>query len=189
MNTIIIYAHPSHSGHHGYFLEQLRTLLDNKNIAYEVLDLYALNFDPTLKSEELYSLEKNNNTKTYQEKIKNADKLVFIYPTWWQGMPAILKGFFDRIFSAGFAFEYRNHLPFGLLKGKLAAVFSATGGPAVINKFIIGETAMKVINKNILGFCGIKSKGFTIGSARELSDNHKKQIINIASSVITYLYK
>ncbi|MFZ2310168.1 MAG: NAD(P)H-dependent oxidoreductase [Patescibacteria group bacterium] len=192
MNTLIVYAHPTHTGHHGYFLDQLISVLDNKNIDYEVLDLYNLNYDPILKAEELGSRTThkiNETTLDYQEKVKNADKLIFIYPTWWQGMPAILKGFFDRVFASGFAFIYKGGLPVALLKGKKAAVFSATGGPKVINKFLLSERGMKVITKNILGFCGIKAKGFSIGSARELNDNHKKQIITVASSMVSYLYK
>lgn len=192
MNTLIVYAHPGHTGHHGYLLDQLKTVLDNKNIVYEVLDLYALGFDPILKAEELRlrnDYKVSNDVEKYQEKIKKADKLIFIYPTWWQSLPAILKGFFDRVFSAGFAFEYKNGLPVALLKGKTAAVFSATGGPKIINKFIVGDRGMKIIVKNILGFCGIKAKGFSIGSARALTDNHKKQIITMVSSMVSYLYK
>jgi NAD(P)H dehydrogenase (quinone) len=192
MNTLIIYAHPGHTGHHGYFLDQLISVLDNKNITYEVLDLYTLNYDPILKAEELGSRATHKIseiTLDYQEKVKNADKLIFIYPTWWQGMPAILKGFFDKVFASGFAFMYKGGLPVALLKGKKAAVFSATGGPKIINKFLLGERGMKVITKNILGFCGIKAKGFSVGSARELNDNHKKQIITVASSMVSYLYK
>lgn len=192
MNTLIIYAHPGHTGHHGYFLDQVISLLDNKNIAYEVLDLYALNYDPILKADELGSRATHKIseiTLDYQEKVKNADKLIFIYPTWWQGMPAILKGFFDRVFSSGFAFIYKGGLPVALLKGKKAAVFSATGGPKIINKFLLGERGMKIIIKNILGFCGIKAQGFSVGSARELNDNHKKQIITVANSMVSYLYK
>lgn len=192
MNTLIIYAHPGHAGHHGYLLDQVISILDNKNITYEVLDLYALNYDPILKVEELSSRATHKISEIildYQEKVKNADKLIFIYPTWWQGMPAILKGFFDRVFASGFAFMYKNGLPVALLKGKKAAVFSATGGPKIINKFLLGERGMKVITKNILGFCGIKAKGFSVGSARELNDNHKKQIITVASSMVSYLYE
>jgi NAD(P)H dehydrogenase (quinone) len=192
MNTLIVYAHPSHTGHHGYFLDQVTSVLDNKNIAYETLDLYALNYDPILKAEELGSRTTHKISKitlNYQEKIKSADKLIFIYPTWWQGMPAMMKGFFDQVFSSGFAFMYKNGLPVALLKGKKAAVFSATGGPKIINKFLLGERGMKVITKDILGFCGIKAKGFSIGSARELNNSHKKQIITTASELVSYLYK
>jgi NAD(P)H dehydrogenase (quinone) len=192
MNTLIVYAHPGHAGHHGYFLDQIKTILDNKKIVYEVLDLYALNYDPILKIEELGSRTAHKISEVtldYQEKVKNADKLIFIYPTWWQGMPAILKGFFDRVFASGFAFVYKGGLPVALLKGKKAAVFSATGGPKIINKFLIGDRGMKIIVKNILGFCGIKAKGFSVGSARELTDGHKKQIITEASAMVSYLYK
>ena len=192
MKTLIIYAHPTHLGHHGYFLEELKIVLNNKKIDYSILDLYALNYDPVLRAEDLNFLPDykiSEITRSYQEKVIAADNLIFIYPTWWQGMPAILKGFIDKVFAAGFAFEYRKSMPRGLLNGKRAAVFSATGGPKMINKFIIGDKGMKLMLNNILKFCGFEAKGFSVGSARTLNDHQKKQIITEVSKMVLYLYK
>lgn len=192
MKTLIVYGHPNHLGHHGYFLEQLLLILDNKKVEYQVLDLYALKFDPVLKNEELSRQDDSlvsPEVKEYRQKVSEADKLIFIFPTWWQGAPAIVKGFFDRVFSAGFAFKYENGLPKGLLKGKRAAVFSATGGPRVINKFIIGDKGLKVTVGNTLRFCGMRAKGFSVGSARKLDDNKKRLILNQVTKMVSYLYK
>jgi NAD(P)H dehydrogenase (quinone) len=192
MKTLIVYGHPHHQGHHGYFLEQLLLILDNKKIDYDVLDLYALKFDPVLTTEELSKQDGsviNSEIKEFRQKISETDKLIFIFPTWWQGAPAIVKGFFDRVFSAGFAFKYENGLPKGLLKGKKAAVFSATGGPRIISKLIIGDKSLKVTVNNTLRFCGMRAKGFSIGSARALDDNKKRLILNQVTKMISYLYK
>lgn len=193
MKTLIVYSHPHHNGHHGYFLEQLLLILLNKKIEYEVLDLYALSFDPVLKAEEIIRGENfvtDVLIKNFQDKITEAEKLIFIFPVWWQNMPAILKGFFDRVFSGGFAFRYKKSgLPEGLLTGKRAAVFSATGSPKIVNKLIFSNRAMKIVIKDILSFCGIKAKGYSIGSARTLNDKNKKEIIREVSKVVDYLYK
>ena len=192
MKTLIVYGHPNHLGHHGYFLEQLLLILNNKKVEYDVLDLYALKFDPVLRNEELSRQDDSivsSDIKEYRQKVSEADKLIFIFPTWWQGPPAIVKGFFDRVFSAGFAFKYENSLPKGLLKGKRAAVFSATGGPRVINKFIIGDKGLKVTVSNTLRFCGMRAKGFSVGSARKFNDNKKRLILSRVTKMVSYLYK
>ena len=101
----------------------------------------------------------------------------------------ILKGFFDRVFSAGFAFKYKNGFPVGLLKGKRAAVFSATGGPKIINKLLFGNKSMKVIVNDTLKFCGIKARGFSVGSAIKFNDNQKIKILKEVNKLAKYLYK
>lgn len=189
--TLIIYAHPTKTGHHGYFLNQLTTTLSDKKISYELLDLYAMNYNPILTAAALsgqFRHQVDAESQALQEKIKAANKLIFIYPTWWQNMPAILKGFIDRTLVAGFAFEYRNRIPVGLLRGKKAAVFTATGGPRLINKFILHDRSLKILTQNVLNFCGIKTKGFSLGSATNLTDAHKEKLKIIASKLISYLY-
>lgn len=190
MKTLTIYAHPNHSGHHAYFLEQLTKKMELEKIDNEVLDLYNLNFNPVFSNEELMkSGETDLLIKNFQDKITEAEKLIFIFPTWWQGTPAIMKGFFDRVFSAGFAFEYQNGFPKGLLKGKNAAVFSATGGPKIINKLIMGNRGMKVVVNDTLKFCGIKARGFSVGSATKINDKKRVEILNQVNKMFNYLYK
>lgn len=192
MKTLIVYAHPKHEGHHAYFLDELVLVLENKKIDYELLDLYALNFDPILKPEEVLRQkdeEVNLEIKNLRLKVAEAEKLIFIFPTWWQSMPAILKGFFDRVFSAGFAFKYQNGIPVGLLKGKRAAVFSATGGPKIINKLLLGSKGMKVVVNDTLRFCSIKARGFSVGSATKFNDKQKRKVLAEVNKLVKYLYK
>jgi NAD(P)H dehydrogenase (quinone) len=188
---LIIYAHPNHEGSNGFFLKTILEKLEKKDFSdYEVIDLYQINYDPRLKSNELYSMgykEISEENLIFQEKIKSADKLLFIYPTWWQNMPAILKGFLDRVFTSGFAFKYILGAPIGLLKGKRAAIFTATGGPALYNKLIIRNQAIKLLSKHVLLMAGIVSKGFTLSLANRFKEKHKNKITKIADRVINYL--
>jgi NAD(P)H dehydrogenase (quinone) len=191
MNTLIIFAHPNHDGHHGYFLSRLQEQLASRQIEFELLDLYADSFDPRISKEELHYIPSHrtgDDVLVYQKKIKAANRLIFVYPTWWQGCPAIMKGFFDRVFSSHFAFMYKNGLPVGLLKGKKAAVFSAAGGPSWYNKLIIREKGLKVVINNTLKFCGIKAKGFSLGSMRTLDEQVKVKLDRKVRALLTYLY-
>jgi NAD(P)H dehydrogenase (quinone) len=186
---LIIFAHPSHDGHHGFLKKKIEEKLQASQNEYEVIDLYQLNYNPVLQNEELYSAGRSNindENKSFQDKISKANRLIFIYPTWWQGPPAILKGFIDRVFVSGFAFVYDKSLPKGLLSGKKAAVFTATGAPSFIFRYIMRSPSLKVITRYTLLFCGIKSRGFSLGQARKLEKNIS-QLESIANKMLVYL--
>jgi len=186
---LLVYAHPSHDGHCGFLLDCVQKKLRDQKADFEIIDLYAVAYDPVLKNTELYSSgrkEISAENLNFQEKIKAADRLLFIYPTWWQNMPAILKGFLDRVFSSHFGFIYKNGLPVGLLTGKKAAAFTASGGPAFYTRFFTNSSSLKVLLKHTLKFCGMATKGFLIGNARELEKN-KNKLDKIADKILQYL--
>lgn len=186
---LIIYANPSHNGHGGYMLQNLENKLKKNNSTYDLIDLYKINYDPILQNEEI----KQNNqvvikedTKKHQTQIQEAEKLIFIYPVWWQNMPAILKGFLDRTFVGGFGFKYVNGLPIALLKNKKAAVFCTAASPIIYNSIFNRKIATRILSKEILNFCGIKTKSFMLGGSRKLEKN-KEKIEKIANNIISYL--
>jgi NAD(P)H dehydrogenase (quinone) len=179
---LIVYTHPNKIGHSGKILEEVISILNKKNTKYELLDLYEMKYDPILHSNEHYTSgnrDVDEVNKEIQEKIKNNDKFIFIYPTWWNNMPAILKGFIDKVFTAGFAFSFEGKMPIKLLKGK-AIVFSTTGGPRIISMLFAGDRALKLLVKDTLRFCGIKAKGYSVGSSKEVNN---KQILKINKTV------
>lgn len=188
---LIIYTHPNHEGNHGYLLKEIEEELNKRNFKdYKIIDLYKEKYNPVLKDEELYSMNKrelSEENQKYQKLIKEANKLIFIYPTWWQNLPAILKGFIDRVFVGGFAFRYRLGVPMPLLRGKKAAIFTASGGPHLYNKFIIRHQPIKLLSKDVLFLSGIKSKGFTLSSANGLNDKNTKKMRNTAQDMLKYL--
>ena len=186
---LIIFAHPSRNSHNGFMLQKLEEKLKSNNQNYEVLDLYQLNYNPVLQDAELYSAGRrliDSENQIYQQKIKTANRLILIFPTWWQGPPAILKGFIDRVFVSGFAFIYDKGLPKGLLSGKKSAVFTTTGASSFITRYLLRAPSLKIITRYTLLFCGIRSRGFSLGQARKLEKNEKK-LNKIADKILTYL--
>jgi len=184
MKILIIYSHPGPRGFSSCFLEKSIKILKERNINFEVLDLYQMNYDPVLKPEELYTAGKreiSEQNKQIQEKIKLADGLIFIYPVWWGGMPAILKGFIDRIFTPGFAFKYNKEkllkfIPDKLLNDKKILVFISSGGPKFLYKIILDP--IKLINKFfIFGLFSSKTITYQVYGAGKL-DNKKAEEIN-----------
>jgi putative NADPH-quinone reductase len=92
-----------------------------------------------------------------QEKIKWATHLVWIYPVWWGSLPALLKGFIDRVFLPGFAFQKRENSVWWdkLLTGKSARIISTLDQPAWYYWLVYREPSNNAMKKLTLQFCGI----------------------------------
>lgn len=188
---LIIYAHPNKNGHAGLVLEEVKKLLKESGKSFEVLDLYDINYNPNLLPREHYTSgnkEISEENKVFQNKFQEYNKFVFIYPTWWNNMPAILKGFLDRVLTGGFAFKFKGKFPVKLLSGR-AVVFTTTGGPAIFSKLIKNNRSLKVLTKDTLEFCGIKTKGYLIGSANKLTESQKKKVVKTVSRGMQFLIK
>lgn len=109
MRVLVVYAHPVETSYnHALFTGAVEAL---QEAGHEVdpMDLYAENFDAVLSREErlIYHDVPENLTpaiKSYVDRLRAADAIVFVHPVWNYGYPAILKGFFDRIFIPGVSF-------------------------------------------------------------------------------------
>lgn len=186
---LIIYAHPNKDGHCGEILKNVIENLNNQKIPYQILDLYEMNYDPVLKNNELYTAghyDVSEENKKIQKMIAAENRFIFIYPTWWNNMPAILKGFIDRVFTSNFGYKYVNNIPCGLLHGK-ALIFTSAGAPGFIYRLLLGQRSLKVLMKDSLKFCGIKSRGVLIGRALKLDERRKILIKKTVSKSLKYL--
>jgi len=193
MKTLIIYAHPDTGGHCATFLKEIKDQLRQNGEIFDVIDLYKINYDPVLKKEELYTAGNHKitgRTKQFQDKIKKADKLIFIYPIWWGSTPAALKGFFDRVLIPGFAFKFSkgSSTPNRLLKGKKAVVF-ITSGSSPFYYWLLLQAPTISIKYFTLAFCGIKSKVYQIYNARRINKNKKDKIKKLTQKGLNWLYK
>jgi len=93
-----------------------------------------------------------------QQAIAQATHLVLVYPLWLGEMPALFKGFLEQVARPGFAIaaESRNPLKAGLLGGRSARVIVTMGMPAVLYRWFYRAHSLKALQRNILGFAGIK---------------------------------
>jgi len=117
-----------------------------------------LNFNPNLAFGYQKRTELEPDLLEAWEKIKWADHLVWVHPVWWGGLPAITKGFIDRVFLPGFAFQYRDNSVWWdkLLKGKTAHIITTLDTPSWYYRFVYGRPSVNQLKKTVLGFCGIK---------------------------------
>ncbi len=162
MRVLVVYAHPNPNSFNHALLESFSKGLREGGHKFEIIDLYALDFDPCMKLEDFAQFiggEMPKDVLEQQEKIAQADALVFVYPIWTFGQPAILKGWIDRVFSVGFAYELDENT--GDVKGLLAhnkvLFINTTGASEEIYKETGTKEAIKCIdNANFRDAYGIQ---------------------------------
>ncbi|TDO69990.1 NAD(P)H dehydrogenase (quinone) [Flavobacterium chryseum] len=130
MKNLIIYAHPNPASLNHFFKQTIVESLEKTGQEIVVRDLNEINFNPVLSLEDMHGQrigQVGEDVKTEQGFISWADRIVFIYPIWWTGMPAIMKGYIDRVFSYGFAYRYDQGIQKGLLTGKQTIIINSHG--------------------------------------------------------------
>jgi NAD(P)H dehydrogenase (quinone) len=132
MKHLVIAAHPRSDSltmclAHAYIAE-LKAL----GHQHTLHDLYCMAFNPILTSAEIAQAGTRNGPPEVlqaQQDLQAADAVTVIYPLWWLSMPAILKGYIDRVFARGFAYESRQGVVHGLLTGRKCVLVTLSGAP------------------------------------------------------------
>ena len=124
----------------------------------QLISLSTLSFDPILHNgyNSIQPLEPD--LVSAKEAMKWAEHLVFVYPIWWGAMPALLKGFIDRVFLPGFAFKFRDGSAMWdrLLSDRSAHLLVTMDTPLWYYKIVYRMPGHNQMKRTILEFCGIK---------------------------------
>ena len=110
MRVHVIHAHPVETSYNRALFNTVVEALTAREHAVDALDLYAENFDAVLSREERIEYQDvpgnlTPATKPYVDRLRAAEAIVFVHPVWNYGYPAILKGYFDRVFLPGVSFD------------------------------------------------------------------------------------
>ena len=118
--------------------------------------LRELHFNPVLQHGYRQRTELEADLLGQQESIRWCEHLVVVTPLWWMSTPALLKGYFDRVFLPGFAFKYRDDSPLWdrLLSGRSARVIYTQDSPQWFARFFRGDAFWRALNHGTLGFAG-----------------------------------
>lgn len=149
MQALIVHAHPERQSFNGALTSVARDTLTSRGYDVEISDLYAQDFNPvegpghyrrraddacfTALAEQRHAYENNVlpiDVAREVDRLKRADVVVFQFPLWWHSVPAILKGWFDRVFVSGGLYTSRMRYDKGFFRGKTAVVSVTTGAPS-----------------------------------------------------------
>ncbi len=134
MKHLIVVAHPIEKSFTMSLARAYEAELEQLGHSVKVFDLYRAKFDPVLHADELASGNSGESAAipdvaNAQDDVQAADVLTVIYPLWWLSMPAMMKGYIDRVFARDFAYESRDGKVHGLLAGKRAVLVTISGAP------------------------------------------------------------
>ena len=163
MNALVILAQPKKPSFNSAIAEKIVNALELQGYStVRLIDLYQDSYNPVMPQEELprkFSFDET--TLRYQESVRDAGRIVFVYPDWWGGPPAIMKGFLDRVFRPGIAYgfreaDFRDGEAPGLFEGKRFDIFITTDAVAPLESGVEKWPPALVWKENVLAFCGVK---------------------------------
>ncbi|XP_033734123.1 ribosyldihydronicotinamide dehydrogenase [quinone]-like [Pecten maximus] len=179
--ALIVYAHHEPKSFNAALRDTAVDALKKSGYTVEISDLYAQRFDPRATKDDFtgslsnpdhleYHLEAKHayqtstmcaETKAEVDKVRRAHVIVFQFPMYWFSVPAILKGWFDKVLVAGFAFQFPNDIhDNGLMKGKKAIISMTTGGTETMftDRGVHGDIDIVLwpIQYGTLRFCGFE---------------------------------
>lgn len=176
---MIVYAHHEPTSFTSAMKNLAAEVLTSQNHSVVFSDLYAQGFSAVAQKYDFvttsgghfnYMLEQRHAARLDLafspdilgeiQKVRDAELIIFVSPIWWLSVPAILKGWFDRVLAMGVAWDSGNIYEKGLLRGKQAMLIASAGGPA---EFYSQDgkhraTAVQIlhpINHGTLAFCGL----------------------------------
>jgi NAD(P)H dehydrogenase (quinone) len=160
---LIINGHPNPESFNFGIVAAYKKGALQSNAEVQEITIANLEFSPNLEFGYQKRTPQEPDLVSAGEKILWADHLVWIHPVWWGGLPAITKGFIDRLFLPGFAFQFRENSIFWdkLLKGKTAHIITTLDQPSWYYKLVYGKPSVNMLKKSTLGFCGVVTKKVT----------------------------
>jgi NAD(P)H dehydrogenase (quinone) len=125
VNTLVVFAHPRRDSFCGALFDTAVAALQRAGHEVRTLDLYAEGYRPAMTEAEWHGYRANvpcpdEVTRAHIDDLRWARQLVFVYPTWWSGLPAMLKGWLEKTMVAGVAFDFDD-------RGKIRGVADIEG--------------------------------------------------------------
>lgn len=181
----IVFAHPWHGSFNKAILDTITAKFDKENKVYQIIDLYKDKFNPAFTEEELALYNQGGKLDPlivkYQEMIKGSQEMIFIFPNWWNTMPAILKGLFDKVLLKDFAFNYEGGFNPLLHNINKATVITTSDNPSSnfknsIENGFIGDMLNPVGIRNVTWLNCLKTSTGTDENRHEFLKKVEEQV-------------
>ncbi len=176
MKILIILGHPDEESFNKALYDAYKNGAISAGFEVKEIVIRNLQFNPNLQFGYRKRTDLEPDLLEAWEKIKWADHLVWVYPVWWGGLPALMKGFIDRVFLPGFAFQKRENSVWWdkLLTGKTARIIYTMDQPFWYYWLVYKQPSNNAFKKLTLEFCGIKPVKVTnIGPVRLSKESYR----------------
>ncbi|AKP67408.1 NAD(P)H-dependent oxidoreductase [Companilactobacillus ginsenosidimutans] len=164
MNTLVVYCHPYEGSFCHAILEHLETGADKAGKNLDVIDLYKDHFNPVMSGRDLLGFVKHQAVDEqaidYANRLKKADHLVLVFPIWWELMPAMMKGFIDKVIFPGQTYAYKSNsvsMRTLLPNLKSTTVITTMNTPKIMYKFTYGNAIKEALIKGSFKKSGFKN--------------------------------
>ncbi|MCQ9635708.1 NAD(P)H-dependent oxidoreductase [Chryseobacterium sp. WG23] len=174
----IINGHPNKDSFNFGIAEAYRNGAKESGAEIQDITIADLHFNPNLQFGYQKRMELEPDLLKAWETIQWADHLVWIHPVWWGGLPAITKGFIDRLFLPGMAFKYRENSVWWdrFLKGKTGHIITTIDQPGWYYRLFFGRPSVNQLKRSTLEFCGVKPVKVTyVGVIRGSREEQRHQ--------------
>jgi putative NADPH-quinone reductase len=162
MRALVVLAHPLSDSLCSHLAREALAALKARGASVDVLDLYAEDFQPALTAAErrlhYATPEPGPDIVALQQRLAAAEVLVLVFPTWWFSMPAILKGWFDRVWSPKFAFEHGTPIKPLLTGLKSCLVVTTLGSPWWIDRLVMRHPVKRVLKMGLVFACAPQAR-------------------------------
>lgn len=177
----LLLGHPDMAGFCGEIADSYEESARRAGHQVTRMNIGDLQFDPILHKGYRERQELEPDLVRFQELVTVCDHFVVIYPVWWVGMPAILKGLFDRAWLPGSAFRYiktktsvRTIFWHRLFRGKTARILMTSGTHPFLVRFLPGNVNAQ-LRWGILWFAGFRVRTTWFGPAESIPENRKRR--------------
>lgn len=187
---LIINGHPDRESYNYALSKAYQTAAIQTGAEVTQINIADLQFDPNLRFGYRKRMELETDLVDALEKIKATQHIVWFFPMWWYGYPALMKGFVDRLFLPGIAMRFVEGKPFPekLLKGRTARIVITADTPYWYDRFFMGRPAINQFKKGTLEFCGISPVAVTYiapikGSSTAFREKWLKKLSKLGSEL------
>ena len=184
--VLLINGHPNPNSFNFALAAAYRKGAEQSGAQVQQLNIGELEFSPNLKFGYQKRTELEPDLLAAWEQIQWADHLVWVHPVWWGGLPAVTKGFIDRLFLPGFAFQYREDSIWWdkLLKGKTARIITTLDQPGWFYRLFYGRPSINQLKRSTLQFTGVDPVHVTLfGPIRNSKLARREQMLKQAEKL------
>jgi len=183
MKVVIVFNHPYEGSYCNAILNSVSRGLEKANHQIDIIRLDKEGFNPVMTSQDLKAFRDKQpidpKVMEYKQRLEKADHVIFIFPIWWELMPALMKGFVDKVIFPGVAYDYINgsntEMKPLLTNIKGVTVITTMNTPSILYRIIFGNAIQKSLMRGTFWKIGYKNrKWISFNMVKQVTDQKRK---------------